>query len=138
MPREPSAEAVYTAAGRFVEEALRHDGSMFTPGRAIWSAENLNDLPGAHVTIERLCAQSGHAPANLAMALNQLADWHLQLAKDRDAAQRSLEKIIELLPETEMSLQAAQRIARPASRARPSSQPAFEASETVHSSSVLP
>jgi tetratricopeptide (TPR) repeat protein len=75
-------------------------------------AENLNDLPGAEVTIQRLCQQSGHAPANIAYALNKVADWHLSLAKDRDSARKSLEKIIELLPDTEMSLQASQRIAR--------------------------
>ncbi|HEX4645934.1 MAG TPA: hypothetical protein VH598_10025 [Verrucomicrobiae bacterium] len=73
-------------------------------------AENLNDLPGAEITIQRLCAKPELAPRNLAYALNRLADWHLSLHKDRDAAQRDLEKIIELLPETEMSLQAAQRI----------------------------
>jgi hypothetical protein len=75
-------------------------------------AENLNDLPGAEVTIHRLCQQPGHAPANIAYALNKVADWHLSLAKDRDSARKSLEKIIELLPDTEMSLKASQRIAR--------------------------
>ena len=75
-------------------------------------AENLNDLPGAAITIHRMCAQPGHAPANIAYALNKLADWRLSLEKDRDAARAELEKIIELLPETEMSLQASQRIAR--------------------------
>ena len=75
-------------------------------------AEKLNDLPGAEVTIHRLCQQPGHAPANIAFALNKVADWHLSVAKDRDAALKSLEKIIELLPDTEMSLQASQRIAR--------------------------
>ena len=36
-------------------------------------AENLNDLPGAEVTIQRLTAQPGLAPANIASALNALA-----------------------------------------------------------------
>ncbi len=75
-------------------------------------AEKLNDLPGAEVTIQRLCQQPGHAQVNYAFALNKVADWHLSLAKDRESARASLEKIIELLPNTEMSLQAAQRIAR--------------------------
>jgi tetratricopeptide (TPR) repeat protein len=75
-------------------------------------AEKLNDLPGAEVTIQRLCQQPSHPPVNIAFALNKVADWHLSLAKDRDAARKSLEKIIELLPDTEMSLQASQRIAR--------------------------
>ena len=75
-------------------------------------AEKLNDLPGAEITVQRLCQQPGHAPANIAFALNKVADWHLSLAKDRESARKSLEKIIELLPDTEMSLQASQRIAR--------------------------
>jgi tetratricopeptide (TPR) repeat protein len=75
-------------------------------------AENLDDLPGAEVTVQRFCNQPGHAPLNIAYALNRIADWQLSITKDRDAAQRSLEKIIELLPDTEMSLQAAQRIGR--------------------------
>ena len=75
-------------------------------------AENLNDLPGAEFTIQRLTAQPGLAPANNASAFNRLSDWHLSLTKDRDSAQRTLEKITELLPDTEMALQAAQRIGR--------------------------
>ena len=73
-------------------------------------AENLNDLPGAAITIHRLCGQPEHAPANLASALNRLADWHLDLTKDREAAQQALEKIMELFPDTELASRAAQRI----------------------------
>jgi tetratricopeptide (TPR) repeat protein len=83
------------------------EGLMFL---AELQAENLNDLPGAEITIHRFCQQPGHSPVNIAYALNRLADLHLNLHKDRDAAQRDLEKIIELLPDTEMSLQASQRI----------------------------
>lgn len=73
-------------------------------------AENLNDLPGAEVTIHRACAVPEQTPMNISFALNKLADWHLGLTKDREGAQRALEKIIELLPETEMALRASQRI----------------------------
>jgi 5-methylcytosine-specific restriction enzyme B len=41
---KPGAELIYSAAERFVQEALKTDGSIFTPGLPIWSAENLNDL----------------------------------------------------------------------------------------------
>lgn len=75
-------------------------------------AENLNDLPGAEITINRLATQPDLAPANVASALSRLSDWHMHLTKDRDSAKKALEKIIELLPDTEMALQAAQRIAR--------------------------
>jgi tetratricopeptide (TPR) repeat protein len=74
-------------------------------------AENLNDLPGAGITIEKLCAQKDQTPQNITYALNRLADWHLGLTKDRDAAKQAFEKIIELLPNTEMASRAAQRIA---------------------------
>ena len=74
-------------------------------------AENLNDLPGAEITIQRLCDQPGHATRNVAYALNSLADWHLRFARDRDAAKQDLEKVIALLPNTEMAALAAQRIA---------------------------
>jgi tetratricopeptide (TPR) repeat protein len=73
-------------------------------------AENLNDLPGAEVTIQRLCLQPGHSPRNLAYALNSLADWHLKYFQDADAARQDLEKIIALLPDSEMAALAAQRI----------------------------
>jgi tetratricopeptide (TPR) repeat protein len=79
---------------------------------AALQAENLNDLPGADITVQRICNQPGHPPARIAGALNQLADWQLSVAKDRDSAREALEKIIALLPDTEMSLTAAQRIAR--------------------------
>lgn len=34
----------YAAAERFVEAVLRHDDSLFTPGVALWTAANLDDL----------------------------------------------------------------------------------------------
>jgi len=74
-------------------------------------AENLKDLPGAQLTIERLCAQPNHAPVNIAFALYALADWHLKIGQDREAARRDLEQIIEKFPDSEFALGAAQRIA---------------------------
>jgi tetratricopeptide (TPR) repeat protein len=73
-------------------------------------AEDLKDLPGAEITIERLCAQK-HAPQNIAYALHSMADWHMKIGQDREAARRELEKVTELLPDTEFALGAAQRIA---------------------------
>lgn len=74
-------------------------------------AENLNDLPGAEIAIQRLCEQPEHPPARIAAALNALADWYLKLAVDREAVRRILEQIIERLPNSEFALAAAQRIA---------------------------
>ena len=78
--------------------------------------ENLNDLAGAEATIEQLVAQPGHAPCNIAFALYSLADWHLQHAKDPAAARLALERVLELLPNSEFALGAAQRIAHLADR----------------------
>ena len=74
-------------------------------------AEDLKDMPAAELSIERFCAQPGHAPQNVAFALYSLADWHLQISQDRDAARRDLEKIIELFPGSEFALGAAHRVA---------------------------
>ncbi len=74
-------------------------------------AEGLKDLAATEATIQTLCAQPGHAPKNLAFALYSLADWQLKYAQDTAAARRAFEQIIALLPDTEFSLTAAQRIA---------------------------
>jgi outer membrane protein assembly factor BamD (BamD/ComL family) len=74
-------------------------------------AEDLRDLPAAELTIQRFCDQPGHAPQNVTFALYSLADWHLKVGQDREAARRDLEKIIELFPESEFALGAAHRIA---------------------------
>jgi tetratricopeptide (TPR) repeat protein len=79
-------------------------------------AEDLNDLPAAEATLQRLCAQPGHAPRNIAFALYSMADWHLAIGQDREAAQRILEQVSQQLPNSEFSLNAAQRIAHLADR----------------------
>ena len=78
-------------------------------------AENLNDLSGAEVTLRRFCNQPGHAPRNIAYALNRLADLHLKYDLDREAARQALEKVIEIFPDTDMAESAKQRIAHLAS-----------------------
>lgn len=39
----------YATAERFVDSALRHDDSLFTPGRPIWSLANLEELDRRYV-----------------------------------------------------------------------------------------
>lgn len=81
-------------------------------------AENLNDLEGAEITINRICEQKGQPPRIVAFALNTLADWQLKYAQDRDSAREALERIIELYPNTELALLASQRIGHLASTER--------------------
>jgi tetratricopeptide (TPR) repeat protein len=101
-------EAIAEIRAQLVKFPDDFDGQLML---AEIQAENMNDLPGAETTIQRLCNQPGHPPRSIAYALNSLADWHLKLTQDREAARQDLEKIIELLPESEMSALAAQRIA---------------------------
>ncbi len=103
-------------------------------------AEDLKDLPGAEITIQRLADQPGHAPRNIAFALYTMADWHLKIGQDREAARRELEKIIELFPESEFALNAAQRIAHLASMQMvlaPHERKKFEVPEGVHNLGLL-
>jgi len=74
-------------------------------------AEDLKDMTAAELTIRRFCDQPGHAPQHIAFALYSLADWHLKITQDREAAQRNLEQIVELFPGSEFALGAAHRIA---------------------------
>ncbi len=41
--------ATYSTAERFVDSALRHDDSLFTPGQPIWSLPNLQELDRLYV-----------------------------------------------------------------------------------------
>ena len=100
-----------------IQEQLQKFPNDFTGQMMIAEihAENLNDLAAAENDVHRLCAQPNHPAANLAFALNTLADWHLKYAQDAEAARCALEKIRELLPDTEFERVAANRIAHLAS-----------------------
>ncbi len=74
-------------------------------------ANDLHDLEAAAATIDRFVGQPDHAPKNLAFALLRLADWHLKFANDREAARATLERIVQLLPDTPESHIAKQRLA---------------------------
>ncbi|MBU6401658.1 MAG: tetratricopeptide repeat protein [Verrucomicrobia bacterium] len=78
-------------------------------------ADDLKDLAAARATLEQLLSQPGHAPKNLAHALNRLADWQLKLGRDPEAARESLERIGRLFPGTPEAQMAAQRLAHLAS-----------------------
>jgi tetratricopeptide (TPR) repeat protein len=74
-------------------------------------AEDMKDLPGAQAALERWIAGPGATPHGMASALTALADWHLQLAHDREAARIALERIVKALPDTPIAHRAAQRLA---------------------------
>lgn len=66
-------------------------------------ANHFNDLPEAEQAILELCDQPRTNPAQLSIALNRLADWHLKLAGDPDAARRALQVICDRLPNTHLA-----------------------------------
>ena len=74
-------------------------------------AEDLQDLPSAELTLNHFCDQPNPPPKQFAAAMTQLADWHIKLTQDFDSARAALGKIVARFPDTELSLQAAQRIA---------------------------
>lgn len=74
-------------------------------------AENLGDIVAAHKTLQILVGQPGHEAKNISFAMNRLADWHLKLDKDVEAAKQAIQWIIQLFPETEAAYQATQRLA---------------------------
>jgi tetratricopeptide (TPR) repeat protein len=74
-------------------------------------AEDLQDLPGAEITLNHFCDRPDAPPKQVAAAMSHLADWQLKLAQDADSARAALEKITTRFPDTELALLAAQRIA---------------------------
>ncbi len=74
-------------------------------------AEDLNDLPGAEITLNHFCNSPGAPDRQVVAALTQLADWHLKKTVDVDAARVALQQIVARFPDTEISLRAEQRLA---------------------------
>lgn len=73
--------------------------------------ENLNDLQAAANAVDKICQQPAHPANNIAYALNTMADWHLKHAQDPDAARQCLERVCQMLPDSEYANLATQRIA---------------------------
>ena len=73
-------------------------------------ANQFKDLPEAEQTILEICEQPKTTPSQLSIALHRLADWHLKLAGDPEAARRALEMISSRLPETHLDRMAQLRI----------------------------
>jgi tetratricopeptide (TPR) repeat protein len=102
----------YQEAAEEVRTQLERFPTDFT-GRMLLAeiqAEDLKDVTGALDSLEVFLTQEGHAPKNIAYALNRAADWHLKITQDREAARTALERIVALLPETEQAQLALQRI----------------------------
>jgi tetratricopeptide (TPR) repeat protein len=102
------AEAIAEIQKQLERFPTDFEGQMFM---AEIQAQDLKDLEATESTVQTLCAQPGHAPKNIAFALYSLADWQLKYRQDKDAAHRALQQVVDLLPDSEFALAAAQRIA---------------------------
>jgi hypothetical protein len=73
-------------------------------------ANHFNNLVEAEQTVLDLCAQPTTAAPQVAVAMHRLADWHLKLAQNPDAARRALMVIRERFPGTHLAHMAQLRI----------------------------
>ena len=101
-------EAVAEVRKQLAQFPNDYEGTLLL---AALQAENLHDLPGAAATLDQFCARPKSAEQHVAAAWTQLADWHLKLGTDVDAARAALQKIADRYPGTEISLRAEQRLA---------------------------
>ncbi len=74
-------------------------------------AEDMNDLAGAEITLNNFCNSPDAPDRQVAAALTQLADWHLKITADADAARAALRQLVTRFPDTVIALQAEQRLA---------------------------
>ena len=74
-------------------------------------AEDLRDLPSAEKTLNHFC-EGGHATRDqIAVALTQLADWHLKFYRNTSPAKAALQRIVDKYPGTDLARAAQERIA---------------------------
>lgn len=106
--RNQPLEAIIVVREQLAKFPNDYEGVMLL---AAIQAEDLQDLPSAEMTLNHFCDQPNPPPRQFAAAMTQLADWHIKLTQDFDSARAALEKIITRFPDTELSLQASQRIA---------------------------
>jgi hypothetical protein len=92
------------------------DGQMLL---ATIQAEDLDDIPGAEITLNHFCNSPKALERQVAAACTQLANWHLKKAADVESAQEALRKIMERYPGTDSALHAEQRIAQLAGTQQP-------------------
>ena len=74
-------------------------------------AQDQLNLSGAAATIERICTAQRQQPRNFSLALNALADWHLRIGRNREAARACFERIQNTFARHPVAVEAAQRLA---------------------------
>ncbi len=85
----PAAQPIYDAADRFVDAALRSDGSLFTPGHPVWSGVAVEELYRRFAEspdlsdrsfLEKFRDQLAGAPAAVFQLAGELIYVHLLIA----------------------------------------------------------
>ena len=82
---DPATERVYQTATKWIDTCLDADGSLFTPGSAIWTTEHLADL------FDRIWVHGDTTPGSnffekLQRQLNEASPNIVQLAAEANAA----------------------------------------------------
>ncbi len=75
-------------------------------------AKHFRDLPQADQVLRDLCAQPATTAFQASIALNRLADWHLNPGNDPESACQALVLLCERLPGTHFARMAQQRISQ--------------------------
>jgi 5-methylcytosine-specific restriction enzyme B len=78
--RRPKIEHLYYAAERFIDEGLRKDGALFTPGRPVWCQETIQDF--YHRFVELPDEGTGSFQDKLKLQLKGAPPDTLQLAAE--------------------------------------------------------
>jgi len=107
-------EAEWEIIKQLEDEENDFDGWMLL---ADLYATHFHDLPSAERTVCELCDDPKTNAAQVAIALNRLADWHLRLDNNPVNARWALEQLCQRLPESHLARMAQMRIAQlPATR----------------------
>ena len=95
----------YTEAEWEIIKQLEHAENDFNGWLMLaeLQANQFKDIGEAEQIILEVCNQPGISPSQVSIALHKLADWHLNLCGDPEAACRALEVIVHRLPGTHLA-----------------------------------
>lgn len=107
----PGSQLIYKAADSFIEEVLRRDGSMFTPGKAIWTPTVLDDLHARFVDQPDLSKDSFEvkferqltgAPQSTFQLAGEILFVHLLIAGDFQpkTKRQAIQKVLSWSPDS--------------------------------------
>ena len=109
---KPVEEDKGETAGKLVQHLERFPADMEVREQlAMLYAEHYQRIDLAADQLEQIIAQPGQPMKNIAHCLNLLADVHIKVAGDYEAAKAALERVIELYPKFAPAENARQRIA---------------------------